>query len=524
MTISRLALALALILTCAERHSAQTRPDAVALFTAEATERSQVMDTLGHLTDVYGPRLTGSPNLDAAGTFVVGRLKSWNIPIARLEKWAPFPQGGWVNDRFVALAIKPQAFTLIGYPSAWSPGTKGPVTAEAVYIAVTTEADFDKYKGKLADKFVLTQPPREISPKFEPLARRFTDKELTELETPQPPAKPNEAAIAAARAAQARILFRTGPLRKFLASEGVVALIDPGVGDLGTVFAGGAGRVAVPAQVVLAIEHYNRLVRLLQKDIPVVLEFDIRNRFLPEATTSFNVIADLPGHERPLEVVMVGAHLDSWHAATGATDNAAGVAVIMEAMRILAATKVPLRRTVRLALWTGEEQGLQGSSAYVREHFADPQTMVTKPEHATLSAYFNLDTGTGAIRGIGAAGNPQAVPLLKAWLDPFRGAGAATVAIRPTGGLSDNYWFDQVGLPSFDFIQDLIDYYTRTNHTNMDSYERILAKDLIQNAAIVATVLYQAANTDTLMPRKPLPKPVGSLSTPDRIALSRRRH
>jgi hypothetical protein len=506
MTIQRLMAVAAMLVAVAPTYSAQT-PEPGALFKAEATERSQVLDTLAYLTDVYGPRLTGSPNLDAAGAFIVQRLKQWRIDDARLENWGPFPQGGWVNERFVALAVKPQPFTLIGYPSAWTPGTNGPVNAEAVHITAASDADLEQYKGKLVGRFVLTQPPRDVPPRFEPLARRFTDDQLAELESPEAPAKPNDGAIQAARAAQARIAFRIGPLRKFLASEGVAGIVDPGIGDLGTVFVGGSGPLAVLPQIVVAVEHYNRLARLLQKNIPVMLEIDIRNRFLEQATTSFNVIADLHGTDKASEVVMLGAHLDSWHGATGATDNAAGVAVGMEAMRILKATNLPVRRTVRLALWTGEEQGLQGSSAYVREHFADPNTMLTKGEHATLSAYFNLDAGTGAIRGIGSAGNQQAVPLLRTWLDPFRSLGAGTVAIRRTGGLSDNYSFDQVGLPSFDFIQDPIDYNVRTNHTNMDSYERILPKDLIQNAVIVAAILYQAANAQSPMPRKPLPNP-----------------
>ena len=486
-----------------------TYAEAVALFKTEAAAGPQLVETADYLTNVSGPRLTGSANLTTAGDFVIDRLKRSGIENARLESWGPFSPGGWTNDRFVALALKPQPFTLIGYPSAWTIGTNGAVISEAVHIAVNSEADFDKYTGTLAGKFVLTQPPRDVAARFSPLSRRYTDAELAEFERPQgPPQVPEAAALQQARAAQARIAFRLGPLRKFLADERVAAVIDPSVGDGGTVFVGG-GRSRAPAQAMLAIEHYNRLVRLLDRKIPVTLEVDIQNRFLPEVTTSFNVVADLIGTDKSSEVVMIGAHLDSWHAGTGATDNAAGVAALMEAMRILKATRVPLRRTVRLALWTGEEQGELGSSAYVREHFADPRTMVLKSEHGRLSVYFNLDAGTGAIRGISSHGNAEVVPLFRTWMEPFRDAGVSTVAKRGFG-LSDDYSFDEVGLPSFDFIQDPIDYDTRTNHTNMDVYERVLPKDLAHNAVVVAAFVYQAANLESLLPRKALPKPTAA--------------
>lgn len=510
------AVIVALVLTADRGQLAQTTQtpvdrtysEIVALLSAEAVERSQLMETASYLTDVYGPRLTGSSNLKAAGIFLVDRLKAWGIDNGRLEVWEPFGPG-WVNDRFVALALKPEAFTLIGYTRAWTPGTNGPVTAEAVHITVENENDFAKYRGTLAGKFVLTAPARDVTARFTPLATRLSEQELAELERPEPVRPPPSGAAAqAVQVAQNRFAFRRA-LRQFLVVERVAALIDPGSGDQGTVFVSGDTSPPVPPHVVLAVEHYNRLVRLLAKKIPVTLQIDIQNRVLSDVTNSFNVISELGGTDKAREVVMVGAHLDSWHAGTGATDNAAGVAVMMEVMRILKATRVPLRRTVRLALWTGEEQFILGSTAYVREHFADRATMTLKPEHAELSACFNLDNGTGAIRGIYLQGNEAAAPLFRAWMEPFRSVGMTTLAIRDRSGLTDHLAFDQVGLPGFQFIQDPIEYGTRTNHTNMDVYDRLQPKDLIQNAAIVAAFVYQAANLETQLPRKTLPKPMG---------------
>ena len=258
-------------------------------------------------------------------------------------------------------------------------------------------------------------------------------------------------------------------------------------------------------QVVLAVEHYNRMVRILEKNIPVTLELDVRNTFYDADLNAFNVVAEIPGAEKADELVMLGAHFDSWHSGTGATDNAAGSAVMMEAMRILKTSGLRLRRTVRIALWTGEEEGLLGSRAYVDEHFANRQTMETRPAHAKLTGYFNVDNGTGAIRGVYLQGNEAIAPIFKAWMAPFENLRMTTLTIRNTGG-TDHLSFDAVGLPGFQFIQDPIEYDTRTHHSNMDVYDRIQAADMIQNAVIVAAFVYQAANRDALLPRKPMPK------------------
>jgi Zn-dependent M28 family amino/carboxypeptidase len=257
---------------------------------------------------------------------------------------------------------------------------------------------------------------------------------------------------------------------------------------------------------MVASEHYNRIVRLLEKKIPVSIELNIQNRFFDDSLDSFNIVAELPGTDRADEVVMLGAHFDSWHAGTGATDNAAGVAAMMEAVRILRASDVRLRRTVRLALWTGEEQGLLGSREYVKQQFGDRDTMQLKPAHARLSAYFNMDNGTGAIRGVYMQGNEAVRPVFMAWMEPLRNLGMTTLTIRNTGG-TDHLAFDEVGLPGFQFIQDPVEYSTHSHHTNMDVYDRAQAEDLMKNSVIIASFVYHAANRDGLVPRKALPRP-----------------
>jgi hypothetical protein len=382
-----------------------------------------------------------------------------------------------------------------------------------VVAVITREADFEKFRGTLKGKFVLTTPARELAALFEPQGRRFTESDLENLSRqPDPPR-------AATRPAQPGVdaEFQNKRLQFFLA-EGVAATVEPGRGDGGTVFVGdgrirSAREMPIPLQVVLAAEHYGRLVRLLEKKLPVVLEMDVQNQFDRTSLDAFNVMADIPGTDLADELVIVGAHFDSWHTGTGATDNAAGSAVMMEAVRILRTSALPLRRTVRLALWTGEEQGLMGSRAYAAEHFADRATMTLKPGHAKVAAYFNVDNGTGAIRGVYLQRNEAVRPIFAAWMEPFRNMGMTTLAIRPTSG-TDHLAFDEVGLPGFQFIQDPVEYSTRTHHSNMDVYERGQAADLMQNAVIVASFAYHAANRPDKLPRKPLPKPTRPETTP----------
>jgi carboxypeptidase Q len=451
----------------------------------------------------------------------VKRLGEWGIT-ARQEKWGPFGRG-WTYTRFAARMVEPQSTPLLGAPLAYTPGTNGTVTGDAVIVSINTESDFAKYKGTLKGKMVLLGPGRDLQMSLQPLALRRSDADLTTLaQAPDAAggrgqAAPGTAAINGGRQGgpgggnQNQAFTRA--LNKFLADEGVAVAVRVGAGrsEGGTVFAQGGGsrdpKDPVPSPiVVLTPEHYNRIARLLDHKIPVKLEFDIDARFLDDRTDSLNVIGEIPGGRKRDEVVMIGAHLDSWHTGTGATDNAAGSAVMIEVMRILKTLNLRLDRTVRLALWSGEEQGLLGSRAYVTDHFAAREDMKLKPEHARLSGYFNIDNGSGKIRGVYLQGNDAMRPIFEAWLKPFDDLGATTISIRNTGG-TDHQSFDAVGLPGFQFIQDPLEYDSRTHHSNMDVYDRVQRADMMQMSAIVASFVYNTANRDALLPRKPLPKP-----------------
>ena len=494
----------------------------------EAFNHSQVMTLMSYLTDVHGPRLTGSPVTRGAAEYAMTQMKGWGLSNVGLET---FPFGrGWTNDKFYAQVTEPVSFSVIGYPQAWTPGTRGLVKSEVVYVHIDSEPDFAKYRGKLAGKIVLMAPMREVTPRFEPLASRRSDDALARMAAAAPPAAnpaggrggrggvnagggaPLTAADSAraqqlqnARAAQAFAAQRTA----FIASEGVAAVLEPGRGDGGTVFTNnGQSRdpkspFATPL-IVLAIEHYGRLARSLEKGVPVQMELDVKNTFYDADLSSFNIIAEIPGTDPVLrnEVVMLGAHFDSWHAGTGATDNAAGSAAMMEAMRIIKATGLKPKRTIRIGLWTGEEQGLIGSRAFVAKHFGKRDSLTAEGEK--FSVYFNLDNGTGAIRGVYQQGNTAAGPIFAEWMKPFADKGVNTVTIANTGG-TDHQSFDGVGLPGFQFIQDDIEYGSRTHHSNMDTYERVQSADMQLNAAVIAAFAYQAANRPALFPRKPSP-------------------
>jgi hypothetical protein len=450
--------------------------------------------------------------MHAAAAWAQGQLNEWGLARVRTEAWGPFGRG-WVNEHFAAMMNAPQPFILQGYPKAWTPGTSGPVTGDAVFALIDTEDDFARHRGMLRGKFVLHSPMRDLKAYFESPLRRYTDAELQGL-AKQPVAGQRQQMLGGFTELAA---FRQKRLQ-FYRDEGVLAILEMSPGDRGD---NGAIRVQGPAageggrtaadesplpQVVLSAEHYGRLQRLLDKKIPVTVTLDVTNRFVDGPTDVYNIFAEIPGTDLAEDVVMIGAHFDSWHAGTGATDNAVSSAVMMEAMRILKVTGLEPRRTIRMALWTGEEQGLLGSRAYVKEHFADPATMAVKPAHEKLSVYFNMDNGGGAFRGVYLQGNEAAAPIFEQWMKPFGTFGMTTATIRSTGG-TDHLAFDAVGLPGFQFVQDPLEYSTRTHHTNLDLYERAIPQDLIQNAIIVATFAYQAATRDERFPRKPLPAP-----------------
>jgi carboxypeptidase Q len=490
---------------------------------------SRVMDTAFYLTDVYGPRLTFSPAAKRAGDWAMKKMTEWGLSNVKLETWGPAGRG-WMCTHFSAEMKEPEFQPIIGFAQPWSPGTEGAVTGQAELAVITGPEDFEKYKGKLKGKIVLTAAPHVSEMITSPMEHRLSDPELAEAaEAPDPVSdNPSALPLGFARPGAAPGGGRSGrggrggrggfnprafrnQLNQFLKEEGVLVVLTPGNGpDGGTVMGSAAGSQnpsdpLPPPSVIITNEHYNRIARLLEKKIPVTLAFDIGARFT-EPADSFNITAEIPGTDPNAGVVMLGGHFDSWTGGTGATDNAAGSAVAMEAIRILKTLDLKMKRTVRVALWTGEEEGLLGSRAYVKEHFADPADMKLKPEHAKLSGYFNLDNGSGKIRGVYVQDNDEMRPIFAAWLEPLRDLGVTTLTIRATGS-TDHVSFDSVGLPGFQFIQDPLEYGTRTHHSNMDLYDRLQANDLEQASAVMAWCVYNTAVRPDMLPRKPLPKP-----------------
>jgi carboxypeptidase Q len=535
---TRSLLALALLAALAAPVSAAEEAVDLEMVTRirdEGFTNSKVMDTVGYLTDVIGPRVTGSPQMREANDWTRQRLESWGLVNAHLEGWT-FGRG-WSLERSVVQMVKPTPATLVAVPRAFTPGTDGPRRGKVVKVKIESEADAEKYRGQLAGRIVLLGEPRDTANPEKPQFTRYTDQELDSLAhfdvapTRRGPVD---------RDALIRRMRLQRVLRPFFVAEKALATIEVSPTDAGVVLVGRGGSwvkdedPGVPA-LVMAAEQYNRLVRLVDRDVDVELELDIRSHFHDDDPTAYNTVAEIPGTDKRGEVVMLGAHLDSWHAGTGATDNAAGSAVAMEAVRILQALDVKPRRTIRVALWSGEEEGLLGSKAYVTEHFGaraggtpDPRErdlpsflrrdptgpVTTKPDHVRLSAYFNVDNGTGKIRGIYAERNAAVAPIFEAWLRPLHDLGATTVTLRHTGG-TDHLPFDAVGLPAFQFIQDEADYETRTHHTSLDVYDRLQKNDLIQAAVVLAAFTYDAAMRPERLPRRPLVREAPAPPRPD---------
>ncbi len=487
----------------------------IVLIKNEGFNNSKVMETLFELTDVNGPRLTGSTGMRNAEKWAKAKFESWGLANANIEQWGGFGKGWEINKSYVAMTA-PYYQALIAVPKAWTPGTNGPVSGSAIFVKIDSVGDMAKYAGKLRGKIVIMSAMNnETKPNFTADAKRMTDSELYKMEfdphidegTTNLSQKPK----AAPQTRQAMMNLRL-KIDSFLLQEGALAVISGGRGSMGTVFTSNGASRAWDAKPVLpememGSEHLGRLIRLLEVGKDVSLEMDTRTTFLTADTTENVVVAEIPGTDPKLkdELVMLGGHMDSWHAATGTTDNGTGSAVMMEAIRILKAIDVKPRRTIRVVLWSGEEQGLLGSRGYVKNHFGDRLTMALKPEHAKISAYYNLDNGAGKIRGIFAQGNDEAVPIFKEWLAPFADLGASTVTLRNTGS-TDHISYDEIGIPGFQFIQDPLEYGSRTHHTNMDSYDRVSSNDLQQAAIIVASFVYNTAMREEKIPRKPLPK------------------
>ncbi len=536
----------------AAKSSPQAESRVIERIKEEGLKRSEVMSTLDYLTNVIGPRLTASPNMKQANNWTRDKLSGWGLKDAHLEAWGPFGRG-WSLKSFSAQVVEPQCIPLIAYPKSWSTGLgRGPVVGDVVVFDAKNEADLAKYKGKLKNAIILSGQPRDPAARFVAQGHRLTDTNLLALaDAPDPvpwAARRNFPRRSVASSDNPSETIRFLRVRsKFLMDEGVAALATPSrAGDGGTVFMDEIASVSrlpdTPAdrsnsayaknagpslpQFALSLEHHNRLARMIKQGVTPRVALDLSVQFHDDDLMGYNTVAEIPGGDLKDEIVMLGGHMDSWHTGTGATDNAAGVSVCMEAMRILQALKLQPRRTIRIALWSGEEQGLYGSRAYVKEHFggyddspvgyatsvyesmfsgANPMPrFVTTKDHGKLSAYFNLDNGTGKIRGIYLEGNEAARPIFKAWLEPFRDMGASTISSSPTGG-TDHMSFDAVGLPGFQFIQDPIEYESRTHHSNMDTYERIQPEDLKQASVIMAAFVYEAAMRDEKLPRKPQP-------------------
>jgi hypothetical protein len=481
---------------------------AIQKIKAEGLNRSQVMKTAFYLTDVIGPRLSGSTGLKNANEWTRKQLTDWGLQNAAIEPWGQFGRG-WEIQKSYAAMTKPYYQAMIGTPKAWTPGTSGLVAAKVTLATIAKEEDFDQYKGQLKGKIVLVKAPFDVKTSFAADASRYTDAQLETMAKGEPasPSAWTPERIAQYRAARAL----RDKFAQFLAEEGALAVLSNGRGMHGTYFTSNGASYAPNAKPVLpemevTAEHFGRIMRLLESNVEVEVELDTKTQFLDELT-GYNVVAEIPGTDKKLksELVMLGGHLDSWHAATGATDNAAGTAVMMEAVRILQAAGLKPRRTIRIALWGSEEQGLHGSKNYVKKHFGDPESMKLLPDHARLSAYYNVDNGTGKIRGVYLQENSAVRPIFEAWLKPFHDLGAQTVTLQNTGG-TDHLSFNGVGLPGFQFIQDEIDYDTRTHHTNMDTYERLQEDDLKQAAVIVAAFVYHTAMREEKLPRKTLPE------------------
>jgi hypothetical protein len=503
----------------------------------EALQHSHIMEYASALTDGIGPRLTGSPNLKRANEWTRDQFTAMGCANAHLEDWGEFGMGWQQLNTWVRMT-SPDTAVFIAQAAPWSPATKGPVTAPAIWVDIKTEADFDKYKGKLAGKIVFLGEMREVKPVDKPLFVRDEDADLQRIAT-YPTRFGGGFSFADFLKGQA---FRE-KIGRFLAAENAVAAITPsrdsrlGGGSGGTIFDdsdAGFGFLiyqrehadAIPVANT-AIENYGRVYRLLKAGVPVNIELNIDTKFTGDHEHGFDTIAEIPGTDPKLkeEVVMLGGHLDSWASGTGATDNGAGTLVAMEVMRILNTLQVKPRRTIRVGLWTGEEEGEFGSYGYVKQHFGfvprstDPdQLNITefdrdasgpiqlKPDHQKLSAYFNLDNGSGKIRGVYLQGNAAVEPIFRQWIKPLRDLGVTTITMRNTGG-TDHLSFDAVGLPGFQFIQDPMDYESRTHHSNMDTYERLQPADLAQIATVEAIFLYNAAMRDEMIPRKPIPHP-----------------
>jgi carboxypeptidase Q len=499
----------------------------------EAFQHSQVMENLYYMSEVYGPRVNNSRNHRAAAEWAMQQMKTWGLQNVHLEKWGPFGYG-WQIKKFYGALETPAYASLIGFPLAWTPGTNGPVTAEAVLAPLHSEADFAKYKGKLKGKIVLIFDPRELSMHTEPEAHRLTDAEIeARTQTPDPSRngfgggaragaaapRPGEFTPASLSTAAPSGRILRNKVNTFLKEEGAAVALTPGYnGDGGTIFASYGGSQdpkdpVGPPMAAITPEQYNRICRLLEHGTTPKLTFDIDTEYQKDDLMGFNVVGEIPGTTKADEVVMVGGHFDSWQGGTGATDNGTGSSVAMEAVRILATLHKPMARTVRVALWGGEEEGLYGSLAYVQQHFAPRDTMKKTPEYDKLDVYFNDDSGSGKFRAVSALGNAQLAAIFQSWIAPVMDLGIVAVTGLTAGptvepGGTDSTSFSWIGLNGVGFMQDPLEYGSRTHHSNMDLYDRVQKGDVMQGAMLEAWFAYNAATRPEMLPRIETPDPL----------------
>jgi len=473
----------------------------------EGLNHSQVRFIAHHITDVAGSRLTNSPGFHRAAGWIVSTLKNWGLSKAQTEPWGEFGYGWSVERSYAAMKI-PYYSSFIAYPSPWSGSTNGVVTAPVFLLEKNDSAYIVQHMELLKGKVLLYKNPDSTLPgAYKPDALRYTDSALAKL---------GDTYMLSPEMLKffLPVLTRMALVKKLIASSGAIGVLEMSRGGRdGTVFVDGFGGYRKGDQPALAHlivekEDYLRMERLLVGGSEVQVELDVQTKLYQDDLQGHNVVAEIPGTDPTLkeEVVMLGGHLDSWQSATGATDNGAGCIVAMEAVRILKALGVRPKRTIRIALWDGEEEGLLGSFGYVKKHYGDPIDMKLKPEQGKVSAYYNLDNGTGKIRGIFAQGNEQVAPIFKKWLEPFADLGASTVTLHNTGS-TDHLSFDAVGIPGFQFIQDPVDYESRTHHSNVDTYDHLLPDDLKQAATILAAFVYNTAMRGEKLPRKPLGNP-----------------
>ena len=533
---------LTLALAIGQPMTGQVDTATVSKIKDEGFNRSKVMEYASYLTDVYGPRLTWSPEYRRGADWMSAELKKLGLENVRYDNFGPIGRG-WSLKKFSANMLAPVSTPLIAYPKAWSPSTRGAVKGAVMVMKAQTADDLKQYKGKLKNAFVFLGDARDLKPHMEPEGARLTDAELLTM-----------ANASAAAGRTNRMMRDSSALQRFIDNanfnadrhefckeEGAAVIVDAGRGDGGTIFVAGASvpqrvkdigemfgsRTAAYSpnapellpQVSLAAEHYNRIVRMVEKGEKVQLEMQVDVAWT-KADSSFNIIAEIPGTDLKDEIVMIGGHFDTWHSGTGATDNSSGTAVCVEAVRILQALGLKPRRTIRIGLWGGEEQGLHGSREYVAEHLASRKSndlagmimgrnagpLTKTPLYEKFSVYFNNDNGTGRVRGVYMQGNESVRPIFQAILKAANDPIAQTLTIENTGG-TDHLAFDGVGLPGFQFIQDPVEYSTRTHHSNMDLYDRLQADDLKQGAVMMAIFAYQAAMRDAMYPRKPMPTP-----------------